>query len=476
MISNNIHGGHILRIAVGIITLAILLLAGSAGAATPISACTTISSAGTYVLIQSIVNSTDSDKDGICDPPYMLDSNNTDYLQLTVAATPLIPTAGSISGYKINDTNGNGKWDAGENGISNWTTKLIGITGTGKGTKVIRKETFTDAMGFYKFDNLQAGRYIVIEKLKKGFVPTSSPVKRIKLAQNQISTNNNFTNKPIRSIQTIPTSKILPLSSTELKYYLLEHFSNFFYCDPDIYPVARYGAEEEHALEQFPDIQKNTEEFQAILRHTNLEGITNFSAEQKLLIYREFKKLNAIALEPSGEAYKFKFMVSENGTSPGFFNIEGIIDNNGTITILRKERLNIFPCPICLAWSTRIDTPTGSVTVKDLKKGMAVWTADSSGIRIPAIVLKNVSVPVPPGYRIVHIVLDDGRELFASPGHPTADGRKLGTLSSGDTLDGAKIVIAERVPYEGTATYDILPSGDTGLYWANDILIKSTLI
>ncbi len=110
-----------------------------------------------------------------------------------------IPTAGSISGYKVNDTNGNGNWDASEKGISNWTIRLIGITGKGKDTKVVRKETFTDAMGFYKFDNLSAGRYFVIEKLKKGFVPTSSPVKRIKLAQDENSMNNNFTNRPVHS-------------------------------------------------------------------------------------------------------------------------------------------------------------------------------------------------------------------------------------------------------------------------------------
>jgi len=78
--------------------------------------------------------------------------------------------------------------------------RLIGTTGTGKNTKVIRKETFTDAIGFYKFDNLPAGRYIVIEKLKKGLVPTSSPVKRIKLSQNENSMNNNFTNRPVNSL------------------------------------------------------------------------------------------------------------------------------------------------------------------------------------------------------------------------------------------------------------------------------------
>ncbi len=112
----------------------------------------------------------------------------------------ILPTTNaSISGFKINDTNGNGKWDAGEKGISNWTISLIGITGKGKNAKVIREETFTDTMGFYKFDNLSAGRYFVIEKLKKGFVPTSSPVKRIKLAHDENSMNNNFTNRPAHS-------------------------------------------------------------------------------------------------------------------------------------------------------------------------------------------------------------------------------------------------------------------------------------
>ncbi|MFZ3167642.1 MAG: NosD domain-containing protein [Candidatus Methanoperedens sp.] len=120
-------------------------------------------------------------------------ANGGDFLPLTIA------TAGSITGYKINDFNGNGKWDAGEKGISNWTIRLIGITGNGKDTKIIRKETFTDAMGFYKYDNLAAGRYFIIEKLKKGFVPTSSPVKRIKLAQDENSMNNNFTNRQVRS-------------------------------------------------------------------------------------------------------------------------------------------------------------------------------------------------------------------------------------------------------------------------------------
>ena len=76
---------------------------------------------------------------------------------------------------------------------------------------------------------------------------------------------------------------------------------------------------------------------------------------------------------------------------------------------------------------------------------------------------------------MIHLTLNDGRELWASPGHPTSDGRTMGTLKIGDMLDGAQIMKLERVPYGGTATYDILPSGDTGFYWANGILMGSTL-
>ena len=56
-----------------------------------------------------------------------------------------------------------------------------------------------------------------------------------------------------------------------------------------------------------------------------------------------------------------------------------------------------------------------------------------------------------------------------------ADGRPLGILRSGAVLDGARVVSAEREPYSGAATYDILPSGATGLYWANGVLLASTL-
>jgi hypothetical protein len=75
----------------------------------------------------------------------------------------------------------------------------------------------------------------------------------------------------------------------------------------------------------------------------------------------------------------------------------------------------------------------------------------------------------------VHLVLADGRELLASPGHRTADGRPLGSLAAGDVIDGAKIIRWELVPYADARTYDLLPAGPTGSYWANGIMLSSTL-
>ena len=89
--------------------------------------------------------------------------------------------------------------------------------------------------------------------------------------------------------------------------------------------------------------------------------------------------------------------------------------------------------------------------------------------------MKTVRVPVPPGHWMVHVVLEDGRELWSSPGHRTVDARSIGDLRVGDFLSSGRILWIEEVAYRQSATYDILPSGPTGSYWANGILLGSIL-
>lgn len=147
----------------------------------------------------------------------------------------------------------------------------------------------------------------------------------------------------------------------------------------------------------------------------------------------------------------------------------------GNTAIFLKKEHNDRPCPICLSEETVIDTPNGSLNVKALEEGMSVYTQDESGNKYIGTILQTGKTMVSPSHKMIHISLADNRELYVSPNHPTADGRLVGELSIGDTIDGSQIKNAELVVYHGTYTYDILPSGQTGFYWANGILIKSTL-
>lgn len=132
-------------------------------------------------------------------------------------------------------------------------------------------------------------------------------------------------------------------------------------------------------------------------------------------------------------------------------------------------------CPICLSSNTQISTPYGSRNVKDIGVGMIVWTMDRNGKKIAVPVVKIGNTKVPPLHQMVHLVLSDGRSLDVSPGHPTINGNSVSQLILHKVYDGSVIKAIQYIPYTDTKTYDILPGGETGFYWANNILVGSTL-
>ena len=260
-------------------------------------------------------------------------------------------------------------------------------------------------------------------------------------------------------------------SVPELEYQLLAHFENVFWCDPDFSPIGGEEQEEENALEQFAVISANTTEFSTILAHLGLPEKSEYSDEEKLQIYREHKKLTyAVRVTSSGDLYDFTLRVGEEQGE----EIVGTITKSGVITILNRGP-SINTCPICLTKGTLLDTPSGPIPIEQLCEGMTVWTVDDSGKRIDAVVLQTTMTRVPSLFKVIMVELNDGRSVTASWRHPTADGRALGEYHVGDTLDGALVIAVEHVIYKGGATYDLLPDGSTGMYWANRILLKSTL-
>ncbi len=267
-----------------------------------------------------------------------------------------------------------------------------------------------------------------------------------------------------------PTSTVT-LSQYQLGYRLLAAYPDFFWCDPDFYPIGREGGEEQNALAQFPTIRANVSEFSAILTHLNLQDKANYTDSEKLSLYREHKKLTVgIQMTSYGSGFNYSLRIKEGQGE----HIEGTITEAGKITVtLREPGFNTYP--ICLTRGTHISTPSGEIPVEQLRTGMTVWTTDASGQRVVAAVKKVSATPVPETFPVVRLTLSDGRSVTASPGHPSADSRALGEYRVGDMLDGAIVVSVESVEYDGGATFDLLPSGPTGTYRANGVLLKSTL-
>ena len=270
-----------------------------------------------------------------------------------------------------------------------------------------------------------------------------------------------------------PTPSPAPggLTQAQLKYRLVDQFGRLLFCDPDYYPVAR-ADEGALAHERLPDIQKDAPTFSAILPHLGIAAASSYTSDQELAIYRDWKMLNAIRLEQVSGGFHFLAIF---GTPQQATRVDGTIDQRGNVTIASRTASGQPPCPICLARGTRISTPSGDIAVEDLRVGDVVWTVDAAGTRV-ALPLVNVgSTPVPATHRVVELRLSDGRAVDVSPGHPTADGRKVGDLAAGDAYDGAVVVRADLVPYAGGATFDVLPAGATGMYWANGVLLASTI-
>ncbi len=265
-----------------------------------------------------------------------------------------------------------------------------------------------------------------------------------------------------------------PLAIDQLKFKVMDAVGTPVFCDPDFYPVARLGGEQASADTYYPQIRANAELYAAIVAHENLPS-GDLDEAQKLTVYRAFKRLRALVITKGGDSYTFEIRVQTKGSNNAVELVDGSVRVDGVVTVSSRTPSGMPPCPICLAAATVIATPSGDVRVTDVKPGMLVWTAASDGSRIAASVIEIGSMEVPPGHLMVHLRLADGRELLASPGHRTADGRPLGSLAAGDEVDGSIVTAWELVPYAGERTYDILPAGATGRYWANGILLSSTL-
>ena len=265
-----------------------------------------------------------------------------------------------------------------------------------------------------------------------------------------------------------------PLTQSQLKVRLIDHFGPLWYCDPDVYPVAR---EDELALARkaWPQVVADAEALAAIRAQW---GITRADPTDtdKLAIYHEWKMLRAIALDPVGAGrWGFDYLPQPVTPSSSVTRTTGTIDERGFIAVERTERGRAPICPICLARGQLVETPIGPVAVEGLRLGDQVWTLDGDGAPVGGVVIAVGSARVSAGHEMVRLAMAGGRYLLASPGHPLLDGRRIGELRPGDVVDGVVVVAAERMVYTEDETFDLLASGPTGAYRIHGIWLASTL-
>jgi hypothetical protein len=259
------------------------------------------------------------------------------------------------------------------------------------------------------------------------------------------------------------------MSVWTLRYRLLEHYPNFAYCDPDLYPVAR-DDEQAAADAWWARVRPDSPEPRAILAEHGFRG--SLTKAQRLTAYRDHKRLTAISMSEVASGYAYELSTGAGGEPDQ--TVVGVITVEGRI---REGSHGPRPggCPVCLEWSARIATPRGDVLVPDIRPGDLVWTTDSGGRRVAAEVQRVARRPTPGPHLMLRLALTDGRVLVAAGAHPGADGRSLRQLRVGQRYDGATVIRTDWVTSTAPATFDLLPAGTTGRYWVNDILVGSTL-
>lgn len=179
--------------------------------------------------------------------------------------------------------------------------------------------------------------------------------------------------------------------------------------------------------------------------------------------------------EPSYKTYVWTYYASIRYNSTRGDEATAIIDANDGKVLKSKTENNVW-MGRCLPANTMIKTKRGDVKVQELTLNDSVLTLDENGKKCFRPLVLSTSTPVSEDHRLVYIKLKDGRDLCASPGHPLSDNKSFfGNIKKGDRIDGSTVMTVKLFKYTEGVTYDLLTSGLNSSYFANGILIGSTL-
>ena len=120
---------------------------------------------------------------------------------------------------------------------------------------------------------------------------------------------------------------------------------------------------------------------------------------------------------------------------------------------------------------TLISTPKGNVKISKIKFGDFVLSYNKEVVRV--IKISKVKVK---NHKVIRVKLDNDVVLKMNLDHPIGPiGPKFRDLMVGHEIDGHSVVLFKLIPYKEKYIYDILPQSRSGTYYANGILIGSSL-
>ena len=128
-------------------------------------------------------------------------------------------------------------------------------------------------------------------------------------------------------------------------------------------------------------------------------------------------------------------------------------------------------CYASCSEETLIKTSKGDKKISKIQFGDLVISDGGEIIRV--IDLTKIKAK---NWLIVHVEFDDGIILEATPNHPLGPNKyKFENLMVGHEIDGHKVASVKLIPYKHKYIYDILPQSRSGAYYANGVLIGSSL-
>src|SRR5260370_13175473 len=89
--------------------------------------------------------------------------------------------------------------------------------------------------------------------------------------------------------------------------------------------------------------------------------------------------------------------------------VVGTVRVDGVVSVSSRSATGAPNCPICLAASTMIATPSGPDRVTQIRVGTVGWTQAADGSRVAAPVIDVGSMEAPAGHMMFHLLLTDGR-------------------------------------------------------------------